>query len=386
MKLPYGLLADQFIHISEVQSGRTDVQCPYCNKALVAKKGKIKRHHFAHAGESCMLSFSQNLFSLQGKLPIQHPLFIFAERKTKAIQDNVDRINQQYSELQEQAIAEKKLLPELFQHLEKLQAFYLTKQMHLKASQIQELRLQVKKFTSQKIAAFPAFHLIKGIPFTKTYTDGTQYCTMEELEKDAEEKEYYYPSFFHKYVQCLKNYSSDKTSTIAISTTRLLFQRELSYFKRFKLYFLEVRTEKGSFHKIGLTSRAIETRMQEITQDLQAFYKHVEVEVLFLKENYAFLETFFKQKYSTYQMKLGILTEYFQFPSPLLASILLDFELVGHAGKPPRNTELWAYWAYQKSTKKIYGYTTKSIYVEGQKIILSSQEESIVRRIRNPLT
>ena len=60
-------------------------------------------------------------------------------------------------------------------------------------------------------------------------------------------------------------------------------------------------------------------------------------------------------------MKIGVLTEYFHFPPPLLTSIMLDFELVGLSIMPPRNTALWAYWAYYKSNKKIYGYDTKSI-------------------------
>jgi len=385
MKLPYGLLSNQIIHITEVQSGSTGVQCPYCKKALVAKKGKIKRHHFAHAGASCLDNFNQNLFSIQGKLPIQLALFIFAERKTKSIQEHLDGLDQQFSELQKQIRTEEILLPELFQNLEKLRELYLTKQLPVKASQTQELILQIKHFTSQKIAAFPAFHSIKGSPFTKTYTDGTHHCTWEELEKDSLDKEYYYPSFFQKYVQCLKNYHTYKTNAPTITSTRLLFQSELSYFKKFKLYFLEIHTEKELFHKIGLTSRPIEIRIQEIRQDLLKFYQQVEVRIVALKNDHAFLETFFKQKYSSYQMKIGVLTEYFHFPPSLLYSILLDFELVGQTAMPARDTALWVCWAYHKSNKKIYGYGAKSIYVEGQKVVLSRKEENIVRLIRNPL-
>jgi len=77
MKLPYGLLdgnfvhiSEVFVHISEVHSGRTDVHCPYCQQQLIAKKGAIKKHHFAHDGVSCIQSFTNNLFGLQGRLPL----------------------------------------------------------------------------------------------------------------------------------------------------------------------------------------------------------------------------------------------------------------------------------------------------------------------------
>lgn len=381
MKLPYGLLAGQVVHITEVHSGRTGVQCPYCKKALLAKKGKIKRHHFAHIEASCMADFNNNLFSIQGKLPIHLPLFIFAERQTNTIQNKLDLLNQQYKEIEQQLEAEKKLLPELYQILDKLRAFYLRKQMPIKASQIQDLIQQVTLYTSQKIAAFPAFHRIKGSPFTTKYTDGKNSYTLEELVKGSIAKEYYYPIFFHKYVLYLKNYHNYKTSAPRITKTLLVFQNEWSYFKRFQLYFLEVQTEKGVFHKIGLTSRAIETRLLEIRQDLKIFYQQVELKVIAFMKNHAFLEIFFKQKYSDYQMPIGSLTEYFQFPAPLLSSILLNFELIEKTGLPLRDTLLWTYWAYHKSNKKIYGHRVKSIYVAGQKMVLSEREVSFLKQI-----
>ncbi len=54
--LNYGVDADnKLVSIEEVASGRINLICPYCASALVAKKGKIKEHHFAHDGETCNL-------------------------------------------------------------------------------------------------------------------------------------------------------------------------------------------------------------------------------------------------------------------------------------------------------------------------------------------
>lgn len=43
----------QWVSVDEVSSGKTDLFCPFCSVALIAKKGKIKQHHFAHAGDTC---------------------------------------------------------------------------------------------------------------------------------------------------------------------------------------------------------------------------------------------------------------------------------------------------------------------------------------------
>ncbi len=54
MWLKYGV--DQhgiLVCIEDVIKGKTALKCPYCQGGLIAKKGKIKEHHFAHHGETC---------------------------------------------------------------------------------------------------------------------------------------------------------------------------------------------------------------------------------------------------------------------------------------------------------------------------------------------
>ena len=56
--IPYGLAADDRpVHVDDVPRGLAcNSICPNCKAALVAKKGRIKQHHFAHAsdpGGSC---------------------------------------------------------------------------------------------------------------------------------------------------------------------------------------------------------------------------------------------------------------------------------------------------------------------------------------------
>ena len=51
MWLNYGVdESNKLVAIEDVASGRTVLRCPYCGRALIAKKGKVKEHHFAHDG------------------------------------------------------------------------------------------------------------------------------------------------------------------------------------------------------------------------------------------------------------------------------------------------------------------------------------------------
>jgi hypothetical protein len=49
IKLPFGLRNNELIHISKAQSGLScECYCPKCTSPLVARKGNITAHHFAH--------------------------------------------------------------------------------------------------------------------------------------------------------------------------------------------------------------------------------------------------------------------------------------------------------------------------------------------------
>lgn len=53
LKIPYAVRNGRLVHISEVENGlQPDCVCPACASPLVARKGSLKVHHFAHAAES----------------------------------------------------------------------------------------------------------------------------------------------------------------------------------------------------------------------------------------------------------------------------------------------------------------------------------------------
>jgi len=59
-ELIYGLKDDKLIHINDVQQGREcNCICPNCGANLVAKKGRINEHHFAHESKECDITIAQ---------------------------------------------------------------------------------------------------------------------------------------------------------------------------------------------------------------------------------------------------------------------------------------------------------------------------------------
>jgi hypothetical protein len=53
MNLTFGIKDGKHVHVSQVESGTScGCICPKCNKPLIAKKGPVIRHHFAHHHDS----------------------------------------------------------------------------------------------------------------------------------------------------------------------------------------------------------------------------------------------------------------------------------------------------------------------------------------------
>ena len=79
--LNYGVDADnKLISIEDVASKKSNLICPYCGKTLIAKKGRIKEHHFAHDGETCNLIIKKEPRDIP-RLPLYDAFNIFLSGK-----------------------------------------------------------------------------------------------------------------------------------------------------------------------------------------------------------------------------------------------------------------------------------------------------------------
>lgn len=67
-KIGYGFKDGKLIHISEVESGLVcDCTCPVCSTPLIAKKGQINTHHFAHHELSDCDNVNESILHKLGK-------------------------------------------------------------------------------------------------------------------------------------------------------------------------------------------------------------------------------------------------------------------------------------------------------------------------------
>lgn len=365
MKLPFGIFEGKFVHISEVSSGRTTILCPYCQQKLMAKKGRIKRHHFAHDGAGCTQHFAAHFFGITGKLPVKLPLSVYAFQKLSKIESYHDELIKEKQHYGTEYSSKKVLILALKKSLQDLN-------QKDKTGNIPTIIHQVDRFLNQKIAPFPEFNLIRLPQFTAGYTDGKRVCLFEKLNPDLHE--YYYPIAFQPYVDFLKNYHQKAMDLGEITTKLTLFDKDLAYFKQFNLYFIEVLADHQKMYKIGLTSRKLAHRLKEIKQDLGQYFLRIELTPLFQVKGFAFLETFFKQKYEAHQFKIGQLTEYFSFPDAMVTLILKDLNLLKLPNPPDRLKPAWIDWVFFNFSGKIYGYQEKSVYINNIKFVLTKSE------------
>ena len=76
-KLPYGLRDNELLTIEEVESGLgCNCVCPACEKQLIARKGDVKAHHFAHyKSEDCLSGLETALHKLSKEIISKSKIF-----------------------------------------------------------------------------------------------------------------------------------------------------------------------------------------------------------------------------------------------------------------------------------------------------------------------
>ena len=79
------------------------------------------------------------------------------------------------------------------------------------------------------------------------------------------------------------------------------------------LYFLEINSSQETFHKIGITTKDISKRIQEVKGDLSKLLESVSISLVGLWKHHGNVEHYFKYRYSEYNHPIKKLTEYFLF-------------------------------------------------------------------------
>ena len=275
MWLKYGVNPEgELIAISEVVSGKTNLVCPFCDSLLTAKKGKIKQHHFAHTGETCLRVRKGDLPSL--------PLY--------------DNFHLQLGAKNFQ------LLKDLWREYGNTDYAIITVPFKLEMKKLFSWTPQGYYFTD--LGKIP----VGGLSLSG-FNQVQEPLILSELDKltaSVEMARAIGGAFLEEKLANLKIY-------------RLQLQRIL----RFTLYFLKIKADGKTIHKIGVTTRKISVRQSEIERDLKQHYSHIKISVLGTWQHRGNVELYFKHRYDPFSYPIGQLTEYYSFKDvePVLADL-----------------------------------------------------------------
>jgi hypothetical protein len=274
MWLKFGVaLSGELTGIDEVVRGKTNLACLYCGGSLTAKKGSVKEHHFAHAEETCK--------------PVSQGI------KTKAFPS----------------------LP-----------LYDNFNIQLKGEELEQLKVLWKEYGARDYAIpkdLVNFRWeLKGL--VESSGDRTYHFT--DLGKIpvaalplALFNQVQEPLLLSELVKLEGSVEMAEAAGLSCLDERradlLIYRAQLRRILVNSLYFLEVKADRNTFYKIGITTRAIEERIAEVQRDVRAHYSDVVVNLLGLWEHRGNVELYFKHRYKAFNYRIGKLTEYFQFPN-----------------------------------------------------------------------
>ncbi len=283
MWLQYGVdINNKLIEIEDVASGKTALRCPYCGRALIAKKGKVKEHHFAHDGNTCNLVIKRQPRDIP-HLPLYDAFNIFLSGK------ELEQLKKLWHRHKSHALG--------IDRLEILPAF--TREDLLERS------LSINAATGRNAYQFTQLGQIPigALPLA-------QFNPLHESQIGQK--------LAHLEAAIFSNSGSLlPPSELQVRLTDLrIYCAQMRKILLSSLYYLKVQADGRIFYKIGITTRPMPKRLAEIYRDLQSFFGSVEVEVLRTWVNRGNVERYFKYRYSDSNYPIDSLTEYFSFADP----------------------------------------------------------------------
>ncbi len=268
-------------HISTVKSGQTELVCPYCGGALLAKKGQVNAHHFAHQFDTCLESVEA------------------AKAATLPTIDKFEMLNakeQKYMDRRERYSSDKVYsfagMYDAISNLEAMGLLKVEKSISRELSQCQNMLDGIDPTllddeyypTDSLIAICDAFRGFINIDIEDIWLQQTRLITsinkcyrQNKLSKQHTIIDFLSAQAFwlqaHYDKQCRLNPEYTKLiskKVEALSTQHL-------YLFKFKAV---IEDNEATFLKIGMTTRTAEERLSEVTSDLNKHVQVLQAEVL----------------------------------------------------------------------------------------------------------
>lgn len=266
----YGINLDgELISIEQTRRGKTSLRCPYCNGELIAKKGKIRAAHFAHANVTCK--------AISGGRDTGLPLF--------------DRFLLHLS-------------PKEFEAL---------KRFNNRSKIDKEIAKKLKQtgFITHEVVSIPSIGC-RNVP--RITTLGSIVCGTASMVEFAQTQSELILEKLARLEDNLEiSYGKDSIDWHDLLVDLQIYRNRIRLLLVQTLYFLKVVVDGDECYKIGVTSRTLEERIAEIQRQLKTHFQSVSIEVGGNWAYYGYLEQYFLYKYNRCQYQIGNLTEYFKF-------------------------------------------------------------------------
>ena len=301
---------DNLVSVHDVKRGRSDVRCPYCQGELTAKKGKVKKHHFAHVKDTCNQSKNENI-----RLPLIDGFELLVTGDELRILKHLNplglevyRRDPYYSEYR--TIRRYYDLPSTIYKIvsnlvdKKLVDYDECQPTDLGKAILKELTLSEFNSLQEQLSRTKLEKLQQEIIKLQSSVENTDKFKQTDYYK-------YKPIRYQRVVE--KNQRLEREQMQQTFTDFQLYCAQYSKVIQHNLYLLKITTSGQLFHKIGITSQGISDRIQEVRRDLLKLFSSVSVSLIGLWQHYGNVEYYFKYRYSEFSYSIGNLTEYFLF-------------------------------------------------------------------------
>lgn len=268
------------VYISDAKRGAgCGLVCPYCAGELVARKGPILVHHFAHRGESCQPAVSSSLLpSYDG---------YYTAGLTAGQRRGLQALYDRYSS----------------------RVFYRQWDVNKLCRPVTFRSLVEKRYLGTITAP-------GGQTFAKLTPLGLAFAGKLSLAGFAR--------FARSEIERARVLLEGKAGAEA-EIARQILSLEQERIRQTSLYFLEILFSGRDdhpypIHKIGITTRPVEERIKEVSRFLASIYGYstAQIRSLFVIPQVPFVEGYFKAKFEGNQIKAPdgrawSVTEYFDF-------------------------------------------------------------------------
>lgn len=307
MFLNFGLNENgDYVSIDKVESGKTNLTCPFCGDELQAKKGKVKEHHFAHLNDTCRdskeaiektnvpLFDSFNILTKQEQKFIdrlsrygEKGMFDFIGRKEAEksliklglLDETIDYNHSKFSKFIDDLSHEMPGMVSNNEPSEELKKLFKIINKHSNNTLIDKSRISLKVSHDYRLNDYNELNNVVDFPRMQAFWIEKQRLRLQNDDQELLD-------FYEKRVEQLEKQS---------------------------LYLLRcIAVDGRQFYKIGMTTRTSEERMAEVQRDLKKHIDLQSVEVLKSWEGLGRIERLLHKFYSKWNFKISTYKEYFE--------------------------------------------------------------------------